>query len=112
MGDAEDESEERVSVDVGDLAPGTIRSVACGRHRALLCNVDGVFYAVAERCTHAAFSMAEGRLEGAHLECPLHGGKIDVRDGAPVALPIRRAAATFPVRLEGARIEIGVPVLA
>ncbi|MGI9590035.1 MAG: Rieske 2Fe-2S domain-containing protein [Myxococcota bacterium] len=95
-----------MSVDVGDLAPGGVLPVACGRYRALLCNVDGAFYAVAERCTHAAFSMAEGRLEGAHLECPLHGALFDVRDGSPVRRPANKPLSTYPVELRGTRAEI------
>ena len=106
MGAGEPGSGERVSVEVGELAPGAILPVACGRHRALLCNVDGAFYAVAERCTHAAFSLAEGRLEGAHLECPLHGALFDVRDGSPVRRPANKPLATYPVELRGSRAEI------
>jgi len=106
MGAADCESGDRVSIDVGDLAPGGVLPVAWGRHRALLCNVDGAFYAVAERCTHAAFSMAEGRLEGAHLECPLHGALFDVRDGSPVRRPANKPLATYPVELRGTRAEI------
>jgi len=103
---ADAESGSRVRVDVSDLAPGATRPVACGRHRALLCNVDGSFYAVAERCTHAAFSLAEGRLEGPHLECPLHGALFDVRDGSPVRRPASKPLTTYPVAVEGTRAEI------
>jgi len=106
MAAAEEEQPASVTVEVGDLAPGGTRPVSCGRHRALLCNVDGSFYAVAERCTHAAFSLAEGRLEGAHLECPLHGALFDVRDGSPVRRPASKPLATYPVALEGSRAEI------
>jgi anthranilate 1,2-dioxygenase ferredoxin subunit len=40
------------------------------------------------------------------LECPLHGGKLDVRDGSHVALPIRKPARTYPVRVVDGGIEI------
>jgi nitrite reductase/ring-hydroxylating ferredoxin subunit len=42
------------------------------------------------------------------LECPLHGGKLDVRDGSPVAPPIRRPVATFPVRRTQDGLEVGL----
>lgn len=106
MAPADAAAEESVVVDVSDLAPGAIRAVACGRRKALLCNVDGVFYAVAERCSHAAFSLTEGRLEGAHLECPLHGALFDVRDGSPVRRPASKPLATYPVAVDGSRAEI------
>jgi len=106
MSPAEEEVPSRVVVDVSDLPPGATRPVESGRRKALLCNVAGAFYAVAERCTHAAFSMAEGRLEGPHLECPLHGALFDVRDGSPVRRPASKPLATYPVEVEGTRAEI------
>jgi len=106
MAPVEAEDPASVVVDVSDLAPGTTRPVACGRRKALLCNVGGAFYAVAERCSHAAFSLVEGRLEGPHLECPLHGALFDVRDGSPVRRPASKPLATYSVRIEGDRAEI------
>ena len=46
------------------------------------------------------------QLEGTVLECPFHGGKLDVRDGSPQRPPIRRPAATYPVR----RVEGGFDI--
>ena len=97
---------QRVSVEVAGIAPGTHRVVACGRRRALLCNVAGEFFAVAERCSHAAFSLADGRLDGPLIECPLHGAQFDVRDGSPVRLPASKPLATHPVAREGSRVVI------
>ena len=106
MAEASDGAPESVVVDVSDLAPGATRPVECGRRKALLCNVGGAFYAVAERCTHAAFSLAEGCLEGPHLECPLHGALFDVRDGSPVRRPASKPLATYPVEVDGTRAEV------
>jgi 3-phenylpropionate/trans-cinnamate dioxygenase ferredoxin subunit len=97
---------QRVSVDVSGIAPGEVRLVECGRRKALLCNVAGDFFAVAERCTHAAFSLREGRLDGPLLECPLHGARFDVRDGSPVRRPASKPLATHSVALDGARAVI------
>ena len=106
MESAEARAPGSLRVDVADLAPGQTRPVECGRHKALLCNVGGEFFAVAERCSHAAFSLVEGRLEGPHLECPLHGARFDVRDGSPVRRPASKPLATWPVRLDGNSAEI------
>jgi naphthalene 1,2-dioxygenase system ferredoxin subunit len=53
--------------------------------------------------------MQGGLLKGTILECPLHGGKMDVRDGAPIAMPIRRAGQCFPVRNQGEGLQVGMP---
>jgi len=93
----------RLSVDVSGLGPGETRAVTArgpdGRSRSLLvCNAEGSFYALENRCPHAAVPLEGGALRGFVLECPFHGGRLDVRDGRPAAQPIRRPAATFRVR--------------
>lgn len=77
--------------------------------RLVVCNADGTPYVVADECPHAKAALSAGRLRGTVLECPLHGGKLDVRDGTPVTPPIRRPAETFPVEVQGERILIGLP---
>ena len=69
-----------------------------GERNIVLCNAEGRVYALEDRCPHADAKLSLGRLEGSLLECPFHGGKIDVRDGSTQRPPIRRAAVTFPVR--------------
>ena len=74
----------------------------------LLCRVGGALYALRDECPHARVPLADGALRGTVLECPLHGGKLDVRDGRPVSPPIRRPAMIHPVREHGGVIEIGL----
>jgi naphthalene 1,2-dioxygenase system ferredoxin subunit len=76
----------------------------------LLCNVDGDPYVIDDRCSHARTALAAGRLCGFVLECPLHGGKIDVRDGSPVAPPVRRPVSTWAVRQIDGRIQVALRV--
>ena len=100
-------SEQRaITVDVAGLAPGCVRAVEAEGRRLLLCNAFGRFYALENRCPHLGIPLDGGRLEGFTLECPLHGGRLDVRDGTPQALPIRRRAVTFAVREVQGGIEI------
>jgi len=89
--------------------PGRMAAFEAGGLRLVLCNAAGAPYVVEDRCPHAFARLSEGRLEGSVLECPLHGGKLDVRDGAPVAAPIRRPVRRFAVRSSGERVEVEVP---
>ena len=50
-----------------------------------IANVDGVFYAFGDNCTHAQCSLAEGDLEGTSVFCPCHGSVFDVTTGAVLA---------------------------
>ncbi len=74
--------------------------------RILLCNVEGTAYALEDLCPHVRVPLAGGRLVGHVLQCPQHGGRLDVRDGSPVERPIRRPAVVFPVRDHDGALEI------
>ena len=87
-------------------AAGRVIGFELAGTRVLLCNVGGEPYALRDECPHVRVPLSGGRLEGSVLECPLHGGKIDVRDGSPQALPIRRPAQTYPVRASAGGLEI------
>lgn len=87
----------------GRTAPFSVRGEAL-----LLCNAGGVPYVVRDRCSHASTPLSGGRLCGFLLECPLHGGKIDVRDGSPAAPPVRTAVDTFAVRRSGDVLEVAL----
>lgn len=95
-----------VRVEIAELAPGELRAVRAGDVALVVCNVAGDWYALEDRCPHTQVKLSGGRLEGCLLECPLHGGKLDVRDGSPQRPPIRRPAASFPVRRVAGGIEI------
>ena len=80
-----------------------------GGRRLLLCNAEGTPYVLSDECPHVRVSLAGGALRGSILECPMHGGKLDVRDGSVVERPIRKAAVCFPVRATGDGLEVGIP---
>jgi nitrite reductase/ring-hydroxylating ferredoxin subunit len=89
--------------------PGRTAAFRIGERDLLLCNVGGEPFVVDDRCPHARTPLAGGRLRGFVLECPLHGGKIDVRDGSPAAPPVRRPVASWPARRNGERLEVALP---
>ena len=98
-------------VDVSTLAPGGLLPVKIGQRKVLICRVDDAYYAIENLCPHATVTLSRGRLEGCELECPFHGGKLDVRDGAATQAPIRRPVATFRVRQVpgGLEVDTGAP---
>ena len=95
-----------VAVDVVGLAPGQTRAVSAHGLELLVCNADGRFYAIENRCPHATVRLDTAVLRGCILECPVHGGRLDVRDGSPQGHPIRRPATTYRVQQNGQQIEI------
>lgn len=77
----------------------------------LLCNAAGTPYVVRDECPHVKTSLQGGLIKGTILECPLHGGLLDLRDGRPVAMPIRRPVTCYPVRSDGNGWRVGIPAV-
>ena len=73
----------RVPLGRADLAPGTMRGHALGPERyVLLVNLDGRYFAIDDWCNHAGCLLSNGRLVGVTVECPCHGARFGVADGA------------------------------
>jgi naphthalene 1,2-dioxygenase ferredoxin component len=70
--------------------------------------VQNEYYATAEFCTHGNASLGDGYLDGYLIECPLHQGLFDVRTGEAKAPPCTVALRSYPTKVEGDRIWIGV----
>ena len=85
------------------LSPGEKRVVQIGNREILVGRTAERYFAIANRCTHAAWPLADEPVEGSQIVCTLHGARFDVRDGCPVSGPARKPLATYPVELrEGA----------
>jgi len=93
----------------GELAPGTMRRVDIGGHRILLANVEGRICAAADTCTHEEASLSTGSLKGALVKCPLHGSRFNVCTGEALEEPAEESLRTYPVRIEGDRLQVGLP---
>ena len=92
---------------INEIKPGKTKRVdAANGKRILVCNVDGEFYAVDDRCTHEDSSLYLGCLKGERIHCSLHGGEFSVKTGAALAEPAEIALQTYPVRIEDGRILI------
>jgi naphthalene 1,2-dioxygenase ferredoxin component len=74
-----------------------------GRSVALY-SVDQTIYATDNICTHGHARLCEGFLEGHEIECPLHQGKFDVRDGRALCAPLTESIRSYPVRIEAGRV--------
>ncbi len=92
-----------------EVPEGSAVGFAANGRELLLCNADGEVWAVAERCTHAAWSLAGSELVGCEIVCALHGARFDLRTGEATARPASKPLATYPVRIENGRIRVRVP---
>lgn len=77
--------------------------------KLMIANINGVAYAVQRICSHADADLSEGTLEGCVIECPLHGGMFDVRDGKVLSLPATQPLKTYPTKIENGMIFVDIP---
>jgi len=88
-----------------------------GRHRAfdvegmpvLIINLNRVFYAVHNRCTHLDFPLDGGRQVGPEIMCRKHGGRFDVRDGRALGGPAVNPLGCYATRVADGMVEVAVP---
>ena len=89
----------------GDLFEGAAIGVGAeGRDIALYKTEAGEVFATDNICTHGHARLCDGFLDGHEIECPLHQGKFDVRNGSPTCAPVTEPLKCYPVRIEGGRV--------
>ena len=92
----------------GELPQDDVLGVqVAGRDIALYTVGDEVF-ATDNLCTHGHARLCDGFLDGHEIECPLHQGKFDVRDGRPTCAPVTEPLRSYPVKIEGSRVFIQI----
>ncbi|MEK6222473.1 MAG: glutamate synthase-related protein, partial [Chloroflexota bacterium] len=66
---------------VEDCPPGKVITVTVNNVGIALCNYEGTYYALNNRCPHRGGQLGDGTLVGSDLICPLHKWDFDVRTG-------------------------------
>jgi nitrite reductase/ring-hydroxylating ferredoxin subunit len=89
-----------------DIPVGKTKRIKHDKGAVLLCNVNGTFYAVDDRCTHEDVSLYLGCVKGERVHCSLHGGEFCVKTGAPLKEPAEVGLKTYEVRVEKVNIHI------
>jgi naphthalene 1,2-dioxygenase system ferredoxin subunit len=101
------ESENWITVaDRSLVGRDSVVAVKAGDLDIALYNIEGQFYATSNVCTHAHALLSDGWLDGDVIECPLHGGRFEVKTGKGLGAPITCDLKTFPVRIEGNAIQV------
>ncbi|GKS84010.1 non-heme iron oxygenase ferredoxin subunit [Acidovorax sp. SUPP1855] len=83
-----------------DLPEDDVVGVTVEGRDVALYTVDGEVFATDNLCTHGNARLCDGFLEGHEIECPLHQGRFDVRDGSALCAPLTQGLRSYPVRVE------------
>ena len=71
--------------------------------------LDDAYYAIDDICTHDGGPLADGEVEGDQVICPRHGARFSIRTGAALSFPAVTPVESYPVRVEGRELYIGLP---
>jgi 3-phenylpropionate/trans-cinnamate dioxygenase ferredoxin subunit len=99
-----------------DVAPGQVKIVNVGGREIGVFNVDGEYFALANRCPHEGGPLCQGRIgplvlsdgpgsyrlskDKEFLRCPWHGWEFDIRTGQSWCDPKSTRARQFQVKVE------------
>ncbi len=67
--------------ETSEIPIGGRKVIAVQGNEILIANVNGAYYAMGNRCTHAHADLSKGPLEGNIITCPKHKAKFDVTNG-------------------------------
>jgi naphthalene 1,2-dioxygenase system ferredoxin subunit len=78
-----------------------------GREIALY-QAEGEYFATDNICTHGHARLCDGFLYGHEIECPLHQGRFDIRNGHAVCAPATQHIKCYPVRVENGQVLVNL----
>lgn len=91
------------------FADGDCHGITVNGQRIGLFRVDEEVYALDDLCTHGNALLSEGEMEGYGVECPLHAGLFDVRNGRVMCSPLTRDTRCHKVKVQDAAVFVAVP---
>ncbi len=77
-------------ISVRDLKQFNIRGM-----EILVTNLDGRYFCLDARCSHAGAPLVEGELKGEVLTCPWHGSQFNVTNGTVIKGPAARPLKVY-----------------
>lgn len=92
-----------------DIANGGMIAVEIAGVKIAVYRVDSELFATDNICSHAYAMLTDGWLDGDEIECPLHGGRFNVRTGKAMTSPVECDIRTFSVREADGIIQVLLP---
>ncbi|MDG2406857.1 MAG: non-heme iron oxygenase ferredoxin subunit [Paracoccaceae bacterium] len=93
-------------VDVAALEKNWVTRVDLGARRLAIYDTPSGVYASLALCNHGGADLCDGYFDGHVIECPLHQGAFDVRDGKPICPPATRPMRVFETRVQDGKVQV------
>lgn len=91
---------------VAELEKSWVTRVEVGRRLIAVYDTPSGVYASLALCNHGGADLCDGYFDGHVIECPLHQGAFDVRDGQPVAAPATKPMRVFETRVRDGMVQV------
>lgn len=85
-----------------------VRFDHAGRTFAIYRSPGDEYFATDGLCTHEKIHLADGLVMDDTIECPKHNGRFNYKTGEARGAPVCINLKTYPVKVEGDRIMIGI----
>ncbi|MCV6591320.1 MAG: non-heme iron oxygenase ferredoxin subunit [Silicimonas sp.] len=95
-------------LDVADLEESWVTRVDLGSRKLAVYDTPSGVYASLALCNHGGADLCDGYFDGHVIECPLHQGAFDVRDGRPVSAPATRRMRVFETRVKDGKVQVRI----
>jgi nitrite reductase/ring-hydroxylating ferredoxin subunit len=73
---------------VSEISNGQMKHVEINGKEIVIANLDGKFYACADRCAHMNARLSRGNVNQDIVTCPFHGAKFDITSGKKIGEPV------------------------
>ncbi len=93
-------------ISLNDLEKEWVTSVSLGSRQFAVYDTPAGIYVSLAFCTHGGANLCDGYFDGHIIECPLHQGYFDVRNGKALGAPATKPLRTFEVRIEKGIVQI------
>ena len=81
---------------LNDVPAGDLKQFNVSGIEILVVNLNGRYFCLDARCTHAGAPLAEGELGGEVLTCPWHGSRFNITNGVVLRGPAERPLKVYP----------------
>lgn len=98
----------REVIAVADLEENWVTRVEVGRRLIAIYDTPSGIYASLALCNHGGADLCDGYFDDHVIECPLHQGAFDVRDGRPVAAPATRPMRVLEARVQNGKVQVKI----
>ena len=85
--------------DFSEIRENEARLFVCLGRQIAVARCGEEVFAVDNTCTHEAWSLCDGYVEGAEIVCGLHQARFCLRTGKVLMAPATDALAVYPVRV-------------